>query len=72
MEKQVVLEVGLAPRKVKLTVSRLNQVLDDERIYGQEWNKQVIKELILENLTKDTTIDLIKELEELPISEWND
>lgn len=70
MKKQV--KVGLNPRKVKLTVSRLNQVLDEERIYGQEWNKQVIKELILENLTKNTTIDLIKELEELPISEWND
>ena len=70
MEKQV--KVGLNPRKVKLTVSRLNQVLDDERIYGQEWNKKVIKELILENLTKDTTCDLIKELEELPISDFND
>ena len=70
MEERV--KIKLAPRKVKLCVQDINKVLDEHRIYGQEWNKQVIKELILDNLTKDTTIELMKELEETPISEWND
>ena len=65
-------KVKLADRQVKLVVKDLNKVLDEHRVFGQEWNKQVIKELILQNLSKDTAIKLIDELNELPISDWND
>ena len=65
-------KIKLADRQVKLVVQDLNRVLDEHRVYGQEWNKQVIKELILQNLTRDTSIKLIDELSKLPISDWND
>ncbi len=65
-------KIKLADRQVKLVVKDLNKVLDEHRVFGQEWNKQVIKELILQNLSKDTAIKLIDELNELPISDWND
>ena len=64
--------VKLADRKIKLVVKDLNKVLDSHKVFGQEWNKQVIKELILQNLTLNTTTQLMKELDELPISDWND
>lgn len=70
MEKTV--KVKLNPRYIKLCIKDLNEVLDEHRIFGQEWNKQVIKELILDNLTKDTAIQLIDELNNTSISEWND
>ena len=72
MEKKSKIVVKLADRKVKQVVNELNQVLDKNYIYGQEWNKQTIKELILQNLTKNTTLELMEELEKTPISEWND
>lgn len=65
-------KITLAERKIKLVLARLNNVLNEERIYGQEFNKQIIKALIIDNLTKNTTLDLMKELEEMPISQWND
>lgn len=71
MRKETV-KVKLSSNYIKLVVKQLNQVLDNNRIYGQEWNKQVIKELILDNLTKDTSIELIEELNKTSISEWND
>lgn len=70
MEEKIV--VRLAPQKVSVVVNKLNKVLDEERIFGQEWNKQVIKDLIISNLSKNTTLELIKELEQMPISDWND
>lgn len=70
MEKKV--KVRLSERYVKLVVKNLNDVLDEYRVFGQEWNRQVIKELILQNLTKDEALKLIKELENTKISEWND
>jgi hypothetical protein len=70
MEERI--EVRLAPQKVSVVVNKLNKVLDEERVFGQELNKQVIKELIVSNLTRNTTIKLIEELEQMPISDWND
>ena len=70
--KEEKVKVKLHPGKVEMVVSQLNQILDNERIFGQEWNKQVIKELILQNLTKNTSIELIEELNETPISSWQD
>ena len=64
--------VKLDERKVKMCVTDLNKVLDEHKIFGKTFNKQVIKQLILENLSKKATIELIKELEETPISDWND
>ena len=66
------IKVQLSERKIKMVVKELNKVLDDNNIYGQEWNKQVIEALILDNLTRNKTIELLKELEQKPISEWND
>lgn len=64
--------VKLADREVKRVVTELNKVLDDNNIIGAEFNKQVILELILQNLSKTQSIDLIKRIEETPISQWND
>ncbi len=64
--------VKLADREVKRVVTELNKVLDDNKIIGAEFNKQVILELILQNLSKNQSIDLIKRIEETPISQWND
>ncbi len=64
--------VKLADREVKRVVAELNKVLDDNKIIGAEFNKQVILELILQNLSKNQSIDLIKRIEETPISQWND
>lgn len=64
--------VTLSDRKVRLVVNELNKVLDSEKIIGQTFNKQVIKALILDNLTRNTTISLMEELNNLPISEWGD
>ena len=64
--------VKLSERKVMLVLKQLNKVLDDNGIFGQEWNKEVIKALIIDNLTLNKTTELIKELEEMPISDWND
>ena len=69
MEEHV---MRLADRKIRLVVNRLNKVLDEERIYGQEFNKEIIKALILDNLTKKKTCELIDELNNTPISDWND
>ena len=64
--------VKLSERKVMLVLKQLNKVLDDNGIFGQEWNKEVIKALIIDNLTLNKTTELIKELEDMPISDWND
>lgn len=64
------MKVKLNERKVKLVVKQLNEVLDYNKIFGREFNKQIIKELIIQNLTKDGAIELIKELENTPISKW--
>lgn len=64
--------IQLADRKVKFVVQRLNEVLDEERIYGTEWNTQVLIELIKDNLSRKATLELIKRIEETPIEEWND
>lgn len=66
------MKVQLSDRKVMQVVKELNKVLDDNQVIGQEWNKQVIKELIKQNLFRKTTIELIDELNKMPISEWND
>lgn len=66
------MKVRLAERMIKIVVKQLNDVLDENNILGQEFNKQVIKELILQNLTRNTTIELMKEIEETPICEFND
>lgn len=66
------MKVQLSDRKVMQVVKDLNKVLDDNQVIGQEWNKQVIKELIKQNLFRKTTIELIEELNKMPISEWND
>lgn len=66
------MKVKLAARKIELVVKELNSVLDKYNIFGQEWNKEVLKELILQNLTKDTTTKLMEELDKTPISDWND
>lgn len=66
------MKVKLSNMKIQATVQKLNKILDEENILSQEWNKDIIKELILQNLTKNTSLTLIKELEELPISCWND
>lgn len=64
--------IKLADRKVRFVVQRLNEVLDEERIFGSEWNEEVLLELIKDNLSRNATLDLIKRIEETPISEWND
>jgi len=64
--------VKLAPRKIKMVVQDLNQVLDSHTIYGAEFNKEVILALIQSNLSRTQTADLIKRIEEAPMSDWND
>lgn len=64
--------VKLADRQIELVVKDLNKVLDEHKIYGAEFNKQVLLELIKDNLSRTQTLDLIKRIEETPISEWND
>lgn len=64
--------VKLAPRKIKMVVQDLNQVLDSHMIYGAEFNKEVILALIQDNLSRTQTADLIKRIEEAPMSDWND
>ena len=71
-EQKSKIVVKLADRKIEQVKQQINQVLDNNYIYGQEWNKEIIKAVILDNLTKDTTIKLIEELNQLPISSWND
>ena len=65
-------KINLSPRKIKITVQHLNEVLDEERIFGQAHAKEVIKELIVQSLTKDTSMQLFNELASMPFSEWQD
>ena len=65
-------KVKMSDRHIALVVNEINKVLDEYVVFGQEWNKNVIKYLILSNLTKKTTLKLMEELNKLPISEWND
>lgn len=64
--------VKLADRKIKLVIKDLNKVLDEHNIIGAEFNKEILLELIKDNLSRTQTLDLIKRIEETPISEWND
>ena len=64
--------VKLADREVKLVVQEINKVLDEHKIIGAEFNKEILLELIKDNLSRTQTLDLIKRIEETPISEWND
>lgn len=64
--------VKLADRKIKLVIKDLSKVLDEHKIIGAEFNKEILLELIKDNLSRTQTLDLIKRIEETPISEWND
>lgn len=64
--------IKLSPRKIKITTQHLNEVLDEERIFGQEHSKEIIKELIVQNLTRKTSMQLFEELSSMPINEWQD
>ena len=70
MKKEI--KIVLSDRKIKMVVKDINKVLDEHRIYGPEWNIEVLKELIIDNLSRNNAIELIKRLEETKISEWND
>ena len=65
-------KVRLSPNYRRCVVKELNRVLDEFRIYGPEWNKEIIIDLIVDNLSRNETIDLIDRIEKKPISEWND
>lgn len=65
-------KVKLADRKIKMVVKDLNKVLDQHQIFGAEFNMEVIKALILDNLTVNQTTELMKRIDETPISEWRD
>lgn len=42
--------IKLSDRKIDFVVNRLNKVLEEERILGATWNKQVLKAFILDNM----------------------
>ena len=65
-------KIELSERKLKMVVQDLNKVLDEHKIFGSEFNKEVLQLLIMENLSRKETLDLIKRLEAEPISNWND
>lgn len=70
--KEERVKVKLSPRYRKLVIQEINKVLDNYRIYGEEWNIEILIDLIKDNLSRNATIELIKRLESIPISEWND
>lgn len=65
-------KVRLSPQYRKLVIREINKVLDDYRIYGEEWNIEIFIDLIKDNLSRNAAIELIKRLEQTFISEWND
>lgn len=59
-------EVKLSERKIAIVVQQLNKVLDDERINGATWNRQVLVKFIAENIYNvDNLAKLIEELKEM-------
>lgn len=64
--------VTLSDRYKKLVIKDLNKVLDDYKIIGKEWCIEIIIALIQDNLFRKETIELIKRIEESPISDWNE
>lgn len=66
------MKVRLSQRYVEKVVSQLNEILDKNYIYGKEYNKQILKQLIIENLTKNGVCELIEELEKTPIADFRD
>ena len=66
------MKVKLSQRYVEKVVAQLNEILDKNYIYGKEYNKQVIKQLIIENLSKNAACELIEEIEQTSIAEFRD
>lgn len=60
--------IKLSERKIDFVVNQLNKVLDEEGIIGAEWNRQVLKAFIIDNIysTENLTklIDELKQVEE--------
>ena len=64
--------VTLSDRYKKLVIKDLNKVLDDYKISGKEWCIEIIIAFIQDNLFRKETTELIKRIEESPISDWNE
>ena len=59
-------EIVLSERKIAIVVQQLNKVLDEERIYGATWNRQVLIKFIVENIYNVENLEkLIEELKEV-------
>ena len=59
-------EIVLSERKIAIVVQQLNKVLDEERIYGTTWNRQVLIKFIVENICNVENLEkLIEELKEV-------
>ena len=66
------MKVKLSERKVDLVVNQLNEILDNNEIFGKEFTIQILIKFIQQNLYRKHTLELIKRLEESPISDWNE
>jgi hypothetical protein len=66
------IKVKLGEQKKKLIVAELNNVMDDHLnvTSSKDWTMDIIEEFIIQNLSKNDTIELIDRLNELPISRW--
>lgn len=59
-------EIVLSERKIEIVVQQLNKVLDEERIFGATWNRQVLIKFIVENIYNVENLEkLIEELKEV-------
>ena len=59
-------EIVLSERKIAIVVQQLNKVLDEERIYGATWNRQVLIKFIVENIYNVENLEkLIEDLKEV-------
>ena len=66
------IKVKLGEQKKKLIVAELNNVMDDHLnvTSSKDWTMDIIEEFIIQNLSKNDTIELIDRLNQLPISRW--
>lgn len=66
------IKVKLGEQKKKLIVAELNNVMDDHLnvTSSKNWTIDIIEEFIIQNLSKNDTIELIDRLNQLPISRW--
>ena len=66
------IKVKLGEQKKNLIVTELNNIMDDHLnvTSSKSWTIDIIEEFIIQNLSKNDTIELIDRLNKLPISRW--